>query len=191
MLRISLLFGLAVPVAALAEPPSVSHAEILDSGGHYRGVLSVNQAAGDRQQQANTRSLAIGAPATAAGRLVQEQTPDGAANVLEARSSIRGDAFSNGRGVLGVNQSSGSGNQQSNALHVSVGARVENLDDGILAQQSVMPSQDSDLTETSPGRRAVDTDNRAFAGSKGVVQLSQSAGVGNRMGNTISIRVMD
>lgn len=191
MLRISLLLGLAVPAAALAEPPSVSHAVIGDSGGHYRGVLSVNQAAGDRQQQANSRTLAIGAPATAAGRPVQEQTPDGVGNVLEARSSIRGDAFSNGRGVLGVNQSSGSGNQQSNVLHVSIGARVENLDDGILAQQSVMPSQDSDLTETSPGRRAVDTDNRAFAGSKGVVQLSQSAGVGNRMGNTISIRVMD
>ncbi|HFH3003006.1 hypothetical protein ACSEPM_27185 [Pseudomonas aeruginosa] len=42
-----------------------------------------------------------------------------------------------------------------------------------------------------PGGRSVSTDDRAFAGSSGVVQVNQSAGVGNQSMNTLSVRVME
>ncbi|PPA00574.1 adhesin, partial [Pseudomonas sp. MWU12-2312b] len=35
------------------------------------------------------------------------------------------------------------------------------------------------------------TSDQAFTGSRGVIQLNQSAGVGNRMANTFSVRVAD
>lgn len=190
MSRLSLLIGLVLPITALAGPALVdNHALIDNSGAGYQGVQSVNQAAGDYQQQVNARALAIGGSATT--RLQQFQILDGADTSMNAQSSIKGDAFSNGRGVLGVNQSSGSGTQQINAFRVSTNAHPESLDDSILAQQSVVLSRDSGAAESGSGGRVVDTDNRAFAGSSGVVQLNQSAGVGNRMANTVSIRVAE
>lgn len=192
MSRLSLLISLALPVCAWAEPVQFitdNHALLENSGSAYQGVMSINQAAGDRQQQANGRALAIGSDARA--NFQQYQTLDDVDAPMDAQSSIRGKAFSNGAGVLGINQSSGSGTQQINVFRTSIGARAENLDDSILAQQSVVLSQDSGAAESSPGKRVVDIDNQAFAGSSGVVQLNQSAGVGNQTANTISIRVMD
>lgn len=192
MRRISLFIGLALPALALAEQvPLHSQALIEDSGRSYQGVLSINQAAGDQHQQINARALAIGSGASATTNLRQQQVLENPDLSRNMQSSIEGNAFSNGNGVLGVNQSSGAGSQQINSFRTSVGAPVESLDDSILAQQSVVLSQDSGAAESGPGARIVGTDDRAFAGSSGVVQLSQSAGVGNRTVNSLSIRVMD
>ncbi|MNG02083.1 hypothetical protein D3C84_850910 [compost metagenome] len=154
-------------------------------------MLSVNQAAGSQQQQINGRALAIGANANATTQFRQYQELDGIDTSMNAQANITGSAFSNGSGVLGVNQSAGAGTQQINSLRVSVGSAAESVDDSILAQQNVVLAQNSGTAETSSGERAVAIDRQAFAGSSGVVQLNQSAGVGNRMANTVSIRVMD
>lgn len=192
MRRIGLLIGLALPIAALAEPARIDdRALIQHSGSAYQGVLSINQAAGHQHQQMNGRALAIGSDASATTDLRQRQVLEDFDRGRNMQSSIGGNAFRNGSGVLGVNQSSGAGGQQINSFRVSVGAHPESLDDSILAQQSVVLSQDSGTAESGLGARIVDTDNRAFAGSSGVVQLNQSAGVGNRTANTFSIKVMD
>jgi len=49
----------------------------------------------------------------------------------------------------------------------------------------------SGATGTQNGSRQVVTSDQAFTGSRGVIQVNQSAGVGNRMANTLSIRVAD
>ncbi|MCQ4347127.1 adhesin [Pseudomonas stutzeri] len=185
-----LLASLSLSALALADSGPGDLALIEDSGAAYRGALSVNQAAGQRHQQINGRILAIGDGA-AGIEFRQRQALASVDLSVAAQASIRGAAFAHGSGVLGVNQASGHGSQQINALRASVGALVESVDDSILAQQSVVLAQDSGTAESRTGVRSVDTDNRAFAGSSGVVQLNQSAGVGNRMANTISIRVMD
>ncbi|MCY1247355.1 hypothetical protein D9M72_606760 [compost metagenome] len=88
-----------------------------------------------------------------------------------------------------MNQSAGAANQQANVMRISIGAVVQSIDDSMLSQQNVTLSQDSGSGSSATGNRQVVTSDQAFAGSRGVVQLNQSAGVGNRMGNTLSIRV--
>ncbi|KAA0961708.1 hypothetical protein FQ185_24985 [Pseudomonas sp. ANT_H12B] len=58
-------------------------------------------------------------------------------------------------------------------------------------QQNVTLLNNSDPTDSTPGYRQVATSDQAFTGSRGVIQLNQSAGVGNRMANTLSVRVTD
>ena len=110
---------------------------------------------------------------------------------LDASASIGGNSFSNGSGVLGINQSAGAGTQQANAVRISISAIPQSIDDSVLLQQNVALSNSSDSTHNAPGSRQVNTSDQAFTGSRGVVQLNQSAGVGNQMGNTLSVRVAD
>jgi hypothetical protein len=44
------------------------------------------------------------------------------------------------------------------------------------------------LTPTT-GSRQVVTSDQAFTGSRGVVQVNQSAGVGNQVANTLNVRL--
>lgn len=170
--------------------PVINNAEIDSSGSRYLGNLSVNQAAGDQQQQANARAFAVGPEASAITQIRQRlNTP--ADPAMNARSTIQGDAFSNGSGALGVNQSAGANTQQANALSISIGAQPQSIDDSVLMQQNVALLNNSGPIDTSTGHRQVTTSDQAFTGSRGVIQLNQSAGVGNRMANTLSIRVAD
>lgn len=95
-----------------------------------------------------------------------------------------------GSGILGVNQGAGLGNQQINAFRLSVSNGPESLDDSVLAQSVALTKVSGSATPV-PGGRSVSTDDRAFAGSSGVVQVNQSAGVGNQSMNTLSVRVME
>jgi hypothetical protein len=65
------------------------------------------------------------------------------------------------------------------------------LDDSVLAQQSVMPSVISGAVGPQSGERIASVDDRAFSSSRGVVQLNQSAGIGNRSINNLGIRVSE
>jgi hypothetical protein len=63
------------------------------------------------------------------------------------------------------------------------------LDDAALSQQNVVPATLSEVVEPPGGARIVTTDDRAFSNSQGVVQLNQSAGVGNSSINSLGIQV--
>ena len=176
--------------SAFAQPPVINNAEIDNSGAQYQGNFSVNQASGDLQQQANARAIAIGHGASATVQ-IRQRLRGQVDPAMDARSSIQGNSFSNGNGVLGVNQSSGANTQQANALRISISAQPQSIDDSVLMQQNVTLLNNSDPTDSAPGFRQVATSDQAFTGSRGVIQLNQSAGVGNRMANTLSIRVAD
>ncbi|MFS2201132.1 adhesin [Pseudomonas sp. Pseusp3] len=169
---------------------SMNNASIQDSGTKYRGNFSVNQAAGDQQQQANVRAIAIGTEAGATTS-VQQKITTPANPSMDATATIGGTAFSNGSGVLGVNQGAGANSQMVNALRISIGAAPQAIDDSALSQQNVALLPNSGATGTPNGSRQVVTSDQAFTGSRGVIQVNQSAGVGNRMANTLSIRVSD
>lgn len=170
--------------------PVINNADIDSSGSRYQGNLSVNQAAGDQQQQANARAFASG-PEAGATTQIRQRLNAPATSAMDARATIQGDAFSNGSGALGVNQSAGANTQQANALSISLGAQPQSIDDSVLMQQNVALLNNSGPIDTSTGHRQVTTSDQAFTGSRGVIQLNQSAGVGNRMANTLSIRVAD
>ena len=131
MLRLTLLIAMAVPVVSLAEQAQVTNLSTIDNSGRtYQGVLSVNQAAGSQQQQINGRALAIGTNANATTDFRQYQELDGVDTSMNAQANITGSAFSNGSGVLGVNQSAGAGTQQINSFRVSIGSGAQSVDDG-------------------------------------------------------------
>ena len=176
--------------SAFAQPPVINNAEIDNSGAQYQGNFSVNQAAGDLQQQANARAIAIGHGASATVQ-IRQRLRGQVDPAMDAHSSIQGNSFSNGNGLLGVNQSSGANTQQANAVRISISAQPQSIDDSVLMQQNVTLLNNSDPTDSAPGYRQVATSDQAFTGSRGVIQLNQSAGVGNRMANTLSIRVAD
>ncbi|CAI8787421.1 Adhesin [Pseudomonas sp. IT-P12] len=190
MNRTLLILSLLCSASTFAQSPVVDDASIDNSGTRYQGNFAVNQAAGDLQQQANARAIAIGHDANATTQIrqrLQSQMNPG----IDARASIQGNSFSNGNGVLGVNQSAGASTQQANALHITISAQPQSLDDSVLMQQNVALLNNSGPTDSTPGSRQVATSDQAFTGSRGVIQLNQSAGVGNRMANTFSVRVAD
>ncbi|MBX9407192.1 adhesin [Pseudomonas baetica] len=176
--------------AMAADPGSVNNANIQDSGVQYRGNFNVNQAAGDQMQQANTKAIAIGTDASAS-TIVRQRIDTPADRSMNASATIGGTSFSNGNGILGVNQGAGANNQMANVTRVSISAAPQSVDDSALSQQNVALLPSSGATGTSPGSRQVTTSDQAFTGSRGVIQVNQSAGVGNRMANTLSIRVAD
>ena len=172
--------------AALAD--SNNNASIDNSGTQYNGVVSINQAAGDQQQLSNNVAIAVGHNAQATVTVTQKISGAAADRALNARTMIQGNAFSNGNGALSVNQSAGAQNQMINAVRISVSAGPQSIDDSVMSQQNVALATDSGLTSTT-GSRQVVTSDQAFTGSRGVVQVNQSAGVGNRVANTLGITI--
>ncbi|MHC8411103.1 adhesin [Pseudomonas sp. Hz4] len=190
MNRTLLIIAMFCSASTFAQPPVINNADIDGSGMQYQGNLSVNQAAGDQQQQANARAIAIGHGASATTQ-IRQRLRTIVDPRIDAHSSIQGDSFSHGNGVLGVNQSAGASNQQANALRITVSAQPQSIDDSVLRQQNVALITNSDPTDSAPGHRQVATSDQAFTGSRGLIQLNQSAGVGNRTANTLSVRVTD
>lgn len=192
MNRSLLLIALLTCTSAMADSASQvsSTSTIQSSGVGYSGNLNINQAAGDQQQQTNVRAIAIGTNAGASTSVNQKLTTP-ADRSINASSTIGGNSFSNGGGALGVNQSSGANNQMVNAMRISISANPQGIDDSVLSQQNVALLPSSGATDAHQGSRQVVTSDQAFTGSRGVTQVNQSAGVGNRMANTLSIRVAD
>ena len=183
MKRLSaLLLAFACIASLQADPLASRNRASIDASGTYRGNFALNQAAGDAQQQSNVRVVAVGSAALAGSDQRQHLQ-------LDASPSISGAAL-RGSGILGVNQGAGLGNQQINAFRLSVSNGPESLDDSVLAQSVALTKVSGSATPV-PGGRSVSTDDRAFAGSSGVVQVNQSAGVGNQSMNTLSVRVME
>ncbi|WP_373187474.1 adhesin [Halopseudomonas sp.] len=186
-LAISLLL---MSAAALAE--KAAKADIQASGTGYQGVVMINQAAGSGQQQSNVRVISVGDMPAARINVTQSRdqlAPDAA--TMNATANIQGNSFSHGAGVLGINQSAGAGNQHINAFRIEIGSMPESLDDSGLAQSAAPLSTNSGAVVPQSGDRQVEIDDQAFSGSTGVVQLNQSAGVGNRTVNSVGIRIMD
>ncbi|WP_159811363.1 adhesin [Pseudomonas sp. 18058] len=188
MNRTLLILALLSCTSAMAD--SSNNADIQNTGIQYKGNYNVNQAAGDQMQQTNTKAIAIGTNASTSTSVIQRiDTP--AERSANASANIGGNSFSNGNGILGVNQGAGANNQMANVTRVSISAAPQSVDDSALSQQNVALLPSSGATGTSISSRQVTTSDQAFTGSRGVIQVNQSAGVGNRMANTLSIRVAD
>ena len=182
MKRSLLLLALLGSAAVMADNSAV----INNSGRDYTANMMINQAAGNQQQMANNRAVALGGQATT----VTVQNMNGKVDPsLNAKASIEGISFTNGSGMAGINQSAGANNQSINAVRISINPGPQSIDDSVLLQQNTTTlATDSGLTPTT-GSRQVVTSDQAFTGSRGVIQVNQSAGVGNRVANTLGITI--
>ena len=95
-------------------------------------------------------------------------------------------AFVGARGVIAVNQASGVGNAQVNTVVLAAGASLASVTDGQLAAVSPRPGPAAGPA-TPTGRKAL-IDPGAFHGTSGVVQVNQTAGLGNATGNAFVLQ---
>lgn len=106
-------------------------------------------------QQANTKAIAIGTEAHATTNVRQTiDTP--ASRAIDASANIGGNSFSNGNGILGVNQYAGANNQMANVTRVSISAGPQSVDDSALSQQNVAFLPSSGATGIAIGSRRHD-----------------------------------
>ncbi|MCJ8167754.1 adhesin [Atopomonas sediminilitoris] len=185
----SLLAALLWPALASAEEIAINDQALIHNSGQFNsGLVSINQAAGEHNQQSNQRVIQQGGSAGPSAQLNQFNSNAISNTARQASAEIEGAAFANSAGVLSVNQSAGAANQQANlfVLHCAETA----LNDQELASASAL-TQVNTSSPALEGDYRVALDEQAFVNSRGVVQLNQSAGVGNRTANTISIRVLE
>ncbi|GHD66402.1 hypothetical protein [Jeongeupia chitinilytica] len=190
-----LLACTALGVSAAAH--AVDTALISDSGIGAQGVLSVNVSAGEYNQAANLRAIAVNPDGTAVavvkGGAVQGTVEKPAIGSVQT-AHIGGAAFAGFNGVLGVNQQAGRGNVSANLLGVAMGAKtgvatsfeVSHADDSLLAGNAANPLQQVLGEATSV--QQVGIDSGAFLGASGVVQINQVAGNGNVTSNALAVQ---
>ncbi len=159
-----------------------------------RGSIAINQAAGDINLQANLRSIAVGTHAVADVIAIQQQTDNHANAPIHASAVIGGRALQGAGGIASINQASGSGNTELNAVSVA------------LAQQGIREASDDFLSATGiasavgahtvnePGDNATHTrkvgvEATALQGFEGVLQLNQVAGMANATENRLQVTV--
>ena len=157
------------------------------------GASAVNLSAGDLNQQANLRAFAVGGAAQATVASDQSHRDDHADAPLHASASIGGAAFANGRGIASINQASGSGNTELNAVAAALAQQgIRETTDGSLS--AVVSASARGQPSTSPrgpadGTRSVAVEAGAMKGYSGVLQLNQVAGSGNATGNQLLLAV--
>jgi len=170
----------------LVERDVISTSIMQDTFVDGRGILSVNQASGNINNQANVRVLAF---AEGEGLLYDLSLATSARsnkNTVIVYGGEREDRISNSFGgavgVVGVNQSAGSLNQQVNVVVLGIGVA---LGPGVVALG------DATLGETIADNSASGSSNRAdiitdsFTGFRGIAQVNQSSGDLNVLGNTL------
>lgn len=149
------------------------------------GMVSVNEAAGLNNVQANQAAIAV-SPGSADTNGAQAATA--AARVPRASSTIANGAFAGVTGALMVNQAAGAANLQRNSVVLGAAAKgVETATDSELSA-AVSVQGRLDGSTALHGVRAVSIGNGAFANVSGIAQINQTAGAGNATANSFVLR---
>ena len=156
------------------------------------GASSTNIAAGALNQQANLQAFAVGAYARATIRAQQLQADDRSNAPRDASASIGGQAYAGGRGIASINQASGNGNAELNAVAATLAQQgIRETTDGSLS--IVSASAGGQLSQgqngSGAGTRSVSVAPTAMKGYEGVLQLNQIAGSGNATSNQLLLSV--
>ena len=201
----TLLFSIAVALPVRAQeaatapppPPPLDQARAADHAGKGAvGRTAVNQAAGAGNVQANLAAIALAGDGLGLVDLRSRQSAGPGDRQRDAGARIEGQAFSASNGLLSVNQAAGSGNTQANLFalgnggakpFVTLGGGIAGLDDAALA--SVAGDRPTERAEATPRLRQAVIADDAFRGGQGVVQVNQTAGVGNASTNAVVLRL--
>ncbi|MGA7781951.1 MAG: hypothetical protein WCA85_30155 [Paraburkholderia sp.] len=150
------------------------------------GALTVNEAAGLSNAQANQLTITTGG--VIGNDNASTQSASGAARVTNASASIQGNAFSNTSGAVLVNQSAGAGNLQRNSTQIGTAAvGVETVSDGELSATAAKNGGLGQSIGVNSVREA-NISNEAFKNVSGIVQINQAAGAGNATANSFVLR---
>lgn len=177
------------PNQAHADDLSVIGGNVL--GGGASGVIAINQAAGEDNQQANVGALAVNPNGLAIAHTGVSQSMTNIRGAMPDKAEVRidGNAFANASGLIAVNQASGSANRQANSAAIAMGIKGEVIADSVLAE--TLPDAAGLVTvgKNQASVRSVSVSETAFQGAHGVVQLNQTAGSGNNSANNFALRI--
>lgn len=158
-----------------------------------RGAIAVNMSAGDLNQQANLRAIAVGAHAQVQVDARQRSDDDQLDAPSHASASIAGAALSGAAGIASINQASGSGNTELNAVSIALAEQgIRETPDSLLSS-SVSASAERQSVPDPAGRTAsrnVAVEATALRGFEGVLQLNQIAGSANETGNVLTLSLV-
>lgn len=200
MTRVALLLALlAGPAAHATGVPATpglprDHARIDGAAAMAtQGRIAVNQAAGTGNAQANLAALATSSGIGVAGATAQQHVLPTHGGTRALGTTIGADAFRAVQGLVSVNQVAGSGNAQANLFALGTGTGpaafdAAPLDDGALADVAGAPLNPA-LTMAPSAPRTVEIAASAFRGGQGVVQVNQTAGVGNQSTNAVVLQL--
>jgi hypothetical protein len=151
------------------------------------GALAVNLAAGVDNVQSNQAAVLYGSGAAIVSG--QQQTVRSTrTHINNASVQIDGNAFSNTVGVVAINQAAGANNLQRNAVAVGglpVGA--EAVTDTVLSATTARNGESRGHAGAGQTFEA-SINGDAFKGATGIVQVNQTAGVGNATANSFVLR---
>ena len=154
------------------------------------GAIAVNMAAGDLNQQANLRALAVGEVADVQMGAAQKRSDDVYDTPRIASATIGGSALAGASGIASINQASGSGNTEQNAVALLLAQQgIRETPDSLLSS-SVSASAEQKFTPNPAGKtasRKVAVEATALRGFEGVLQLNQIAGSANQTGNVLTL----
>lgn len=157
------------------------------------GAIAVNLSAGDLNRQGNLRAFASGDVARASVAARQPQAADTFDAPAQAAAVIGGQAFGGASGLLSINQASGSGNAELNAIAATLAqqgireASDAQLSSPALASAGLQSRSGQGETQTTDRKAAVEA--TALRGFEGVLQLNQIAGSGNATDNRLVLSV--
>jgi hypothetical protein len=176
-------------------PAEVDRAQV--GGDAVRGAsgrVAFNQAAGHGNTQANLAAVALTADGLGGVALQLRQAVPAGERGRDASARIDGSAFHGGDGLLSINQAAGAGNAQANLIAIGqagtavagidLAQGIAGLDDVALAAVAGDVPDDDTTDAAAPLREAVIAGG-ALRETRGVMQVNQTAGVGNRSANTI------
>ncbi len=155
------------------------------------GAIAVNQASGDLNLQANLHSLANGGRAMANVSALQRRQSDTWNSPMQASASIAGNALAGASGIASINQASGGGNTELNAVTATLATQgIREASDEAMASSNAFASAGGQRAASDPRiTRRVSVDASAMRGFDGVLQLNQIAGSANAAENRLSISV--
>lgn len=169
-------------------PTSVSFQGGLSSSS---GIFSINQNAGNLNNQVNVRAIALSMSPSSIQQLSLDASATTTDNVLtisgnERMTQVSG-SFENTSGIVGLTQSAGNLNQQANLLVLGVGFTPEEQPT-LLADKSLGEMTGNNSIDGPIGSRS-DSLTDSFGGFKGIAQVSQSSGDVNIIRNALEISV--
>ena len=170
---------------SLQEANVQSNTEFLSSGNQNTGLINLNQASGNLNNQANLRAIFLSTDPSSVVTLLQlGGSVEVSHNQISSSGAMKQDviqgSFQDNLGVIGINQAAGSLNSQTNTLALAIGGLVT-LSDNELGSVSASNT----LQDTSGSREDIIRDS--FAGSHGIFQVNQSAGDLNVLGNALAL----
>lgn len=162
---------------------------------HSQGIVGLNQAAGANNLQSNLRGIGInqdGASSAVVATSLSQTSPVGPrmGGQLLTEARVASAAFVNSIGILSVNQVAGVGNNQGNLINIGSGHHGEVLSDRALSDSLALTPQTVLAEHRSRDGHKVSIDGSAFTGTKGIVQLNQTAGTGNQSANLLGVRIV-